>query len=156
MMFFDVMSSSTLCFGYSRACSSISGLMRAAATVKAALARSRPASTFWRSSRFRRTISRNCFISSSLLSLRSLWPRVAVFSRPFSRVSSILVGFMVAEGIASPLFYSTASHTCLGRYLSIISGLMRLSSLRGRMLRSSQPRSSVSSMDRFSSCPWVT
>ena len=150
------MSSSTLCFGYSRACSSISGLMRAAATVKAALAPLQAGLHLLAQLPVPPDDLQKLLHQFIPLVLEELVARVAVFSRPFSRVSSILVGFMVAEGIASPLFYSTASHTCLGRYLSIISGLMRLSSLRGRMLRSSQPRSSVSSMDRFSSCPWVT
>ena len=103
MIFLNFISSSTLCFGYSRACSSISGDIMAAATVKAAFACSSPFSTLARSSRFFLTMSRNCFINSSRLSLRSLWPRVAVFSRPFSLVSSILVGFTVAEAISSPL-----------------------------------------------------
>ena len=107
-------------------------------------------------------MSKNCFISSSRLSLRSLWPRVAVFSRPFSRFSSILVGFMVAEAICSPLSYNhpfsdgragdtrlckghpRQNQSFFGRYLSIMSCLMRLSSLLGRMLSSSQPRSRVS------------
>src|SRR5699024_10453938 len=82
--------------------SSISGDMRAEATVKEAWARMSPSSTRRRKARFSRTTSMNCFISSSRLSFSSLWPRWAVFNRPFSRVSSIRVGLMVVEGIQIP------------------------------------------------------
>ena len=43
------------------------------------------------------------------------------------------------------------SWSFFGQYFSISSGLIRFSSLLGRMLSSSQPRSKVSSMERFSS-----
>ena len=81
------------------ACSSISGDMTADAAAKAVLARVRPSSTFRRRVRFSRTTSMNCFISSSRLSLRSLWPRLAVRSRPLSRVSSMRVGFTFKAGM---------------------------------------------------------
>jgi len=148
MMFWKLMVRSTDCLGYMRDCSSISVDMRAEATVKDPWARIRASSTLARRARFSRTTSRNCFISSSRLSFRSLWPRRAVFRRPFSRVSSIRVGFTLIAGIPYPSFF--------GRYFSIISGLMRLSSEVGRMERSSQPRSRVSWMERFSSLPWLT
>ena len=64
-----------------------------------------PASTFRRSSMFSRTRSRNCLISSSRLSFRSLWPRTAVFSLFFWRVSSIRVGFTCVDAtLHSPSF----------------------------------------------------
>ena len=58
------------------------------------------------------------------------------------------VGFTLIAGMDYPSFF--------GRYFSMNSGLMRLSSALGRMLSSSQPRSRVSSMERFSSLPWAT
>ena len=163
MMFRKDIFSATLCLGYSRACSSISGDMTAEATVNDPWAFINPSSTRFRTARFSRTTSRNCFISSSRLSFSSLCPRLAVLSRFFSRVSSIRVGFTFMAGILSPPSsmegagrYSCPSSAFLGRYFSMNSGLMRFSSLLGRMLRSSQPRSSVSSMLRFSSLPWFT
>ena len=135
------MSSSTLCLGYISACSMAAPLMRAEATVKEPCTRISSSSTWLRRARTSRTVSRNCFISSSRLSLSSLWPRWAVFSLRFKRVSSIRVGLTTVAAIVYPSF--------LGRYLSIYSGLMRLSSALGRMDSSSQPRSRVSSMERL-------
>ena len=72
--------------------------------------------------------------------------RTAVRRRPLSRVSSIRVGLIVLLAMRTP------PYACfLGRYFSMNSGLMRLSSVSGRMDSSSQPMFSVSSMERFSS-----
>ena len=62
-----------------------------------------PASTFWRSAMFSLTKSRNCLISSSRLSFRSLCPFTAVTSFFFNRVSSILVGVTCVDAKISPL-----------------------------------------------------
>ena len=148
MMFLLVCVNSTLCLGYRSACSKASEDMRAEATVKDLCTVISSSSTSARRARTSRTVSRNCFISSSRLSFSSLWPRWAVRSLPFRRVSSIRVGFTVIFAIGYPLLYSWSF---FGQYFSIYAGLIRFSSLLGRMLRSSQPRSSVSSMERFSS-----
>ena len=148
MMFLVVWVSCTLCLGYSSACSRAWELIRAEATVNASWTVISSSSTSCRRLRTSRTVSRNCFISSSRLSFSSLWPRWAVRSFPFRRVSSIRVGLTVTLGIGHSLLYASSF---LGQYFSIYSGLMRFSSLLGRMLSSSQPRSSVSWMERFSS-----
>ena len=148
MMFWNVMSNVADCFGYKSACWSISGDITLDATVMARLASSMPCSTLARSSLFSRTIRKNWRISSSRLSLSSRWPRTAVRRRPLSRVSSIRVGLIVLLAMRTP------PYACfLGRYFSMNSGLMRLSSVSGRMDSSSQPMFSVSSMERFSSWP---
>ena len=76
--------------------------MRAEATVKEPWARISPSSTLFRRARFSRTTSMNCFMSSSRLSLSSLWPRMEVLSRVFSRVSSCRVGFTLIAGMDYP------------------------------------------------------
>ena len=62
------------------------------ATCIAAKAWVSPSSTRIRSALLRLTTSMNWRISSSRLSLRSLWPRLAVFKRPFNWLSTIRVG----------------------------------------------------------------
>ena len=106
MIFLVVCVSFTLCLGSSSACSSAWELMSAEATVKAPWTVISSSSTSCRRARTSRTVSRNCFISSSRLSFSSLWPRWAVRSLPFRRVSSIRVGLTVILGICqSPSFH---------------------------------------------------
>ena len=146
MMFLNVMSSVADCLGVEQRLLQHLGDITLDATVMARLASSMPASTLARSALFSRTMRKNCRISSSRLSLSSRWPRTAVRSRPLSRVSSIRVGLIVLLAMSAP------PYACfLGRYFSMNSGLMRLSSVSGRMESSSQPMFSVSSIDRFSS-----
>ena len=82
----------TSCFGASSAVFSISSGMPARASMKSPFAAFSAASTSSRSALFSRTRSRNWRISSSRLSFSSLWPRTAVTSFFFSRVSSMRVG----------------------------------------------------------------
>ena len=86
-------SKETRCFGASRAVFSTSSCIPARARRKFLLAAWMPASTCSRRVLFSRTWSRNWRISSSRLSFSSLWPRVAVASFFFRRVSSMRVGF---------------------------------------------------------------
>ena len=86
-------SKETRCFGASRAVFSAASCMEARASMNSWLAAFSPCSTFWRRAMFSRTRSRNWRISSSRLSFSSLWPRVAVASFFFRRVSSMRVGF---------------------------------------------------------------
>ena len=99
------MSSSTPCLGYMRACSKALPLIRAEATVKELCTRISSSSTWARRVRTSRTVSRNCFINSSRLSLSSLCPRWAVLSLPLSRVSSIRVGLVTVTAIAVHLAF---------------------------------------------------
>ena len=76
MMFLNSISSSTLWRGYSRACSSISGLMIALDDLKGGESlRQPPARRARAAALLRRTMSMNWRISSSRLSFISLWPR---------------------------------------------------------------------------------
>ena len=120
------------------ACSNPSGDIRADATVNEPWARINPSSTRRRRVRFSRTLSRNCFISSSRLSLSSLCPRTAVFNRFLSRVNSIRVAFTVTDGIFPP------PYACRGRYLSMCSCLIRFSSVSGKIDSRSHPIAKVS------------
>ena len=109
MTFLKVMVSSTDCLGYISACSMDWALISAEATVKEPWTRIRSCSTWARRARSSRTVSKNCFISSSRLSLSSLWPRWAVLSLPLSRVSSIRVGFTTVFAIGNHLLSFAAS-----------------------------------------------
>ena len=72
MTFLNVMVSSTDCLGYINACSMAWALISAEATVKELCTRISSSSTWARRERSSRTVSRNCFISSSRLSFSSL------------------------------------------------------------------------------------
>ena len=83
----------TCCLGASKAVFNTASCIPARASMNSWLAARMPASTSKRSLRFSRTLSKNCRISSSRLSFSSLWPRVAVLSFFFRRLSSMRVGF---------------------------------------------------------------
>lgn len=95
-------STSTSCLGAIMATLVVSSSMLARASAKFLLAAEMPASTRSRNALFSRTISKNWRMSSSRLSLSSLWPRMAVTSFFFKRVSSIRVGLTCVEAISSP------------------------------------------------------
>ena len=89
----------TSCFGAMSAVLNVCSFIPAFAITKPVLAALMPASTFFLSSIFSLAMSRNCLISSSRLSLRSLWPLDAVTSFFLSLVSSILVGLTTTLAI---------------------------------------------------------
>ena len=113
ILFLNVISRETLCFGRRSDCSSISGDIIADATAKFFCARIRACSTRARKSRLMRTISKNCFISSSRLSLSNLCPRRAVARRTLSLLSSMRVGLTFS--------LATVSYTHLWKTLPSIS-----------------------------------
>ena len=105
MTFFPPASRVISCFGASSAVLSAASDMPAFAMTKFRFAERIPASTFLRTSIFSRTRSRYWRISSSRLSFRSLWPRIAVIRFFFRRVSSILVGFTCFAATMPPPYY---------------------------------------------------